>query len=86
MAEARTIASLTGAPSALSLPGDEAKNNPTLGSLMNGPAKRVETAKGNKLPPSLVQDMMLMALDKYKSTAGLAPSEMKIGAQTNELN
>ena len=86
LAEARNIAALTGAPAALSLPGAEAKNNPTLGSLMQNPQMPTDAAKGNKLPPDLVRDMMLMALDKYKSTAGLAPSEMKIGERGHGVN
>lgn len=84
--EARNIAALTGAPAALSLPGAEARNNPTLGSLIQNPQMPTDAAKGNKLPPDLVRDMMLMALDKYKSTAGLAPSEMKIGEGGNPIN
>ncbi len=49
-----------------------------LGVLMHQSANA--DASGNALPPELVRDMMLMALDKYKTAGNLAPREMNIGA------
>ncbi len=78
MAEAKTISSLVGAPAGLSIPGAAASardNSSTLGEMLGGPNRAAGT--NSQLPPALVQDMMMMALDKYKAASGLAPSEMK---------
>ena len=42
----------------------------TLGGLMHDQAKA--SAQGNAIPPALVQDMMRMALDKYKAASDLS--------------
>lgn len=64
----------------LPIPGAAApSDSKTLGQLMHSQAQL--SGGGNQLPPGLVNDMMLMALDKYKSAAGLAPSEIDVSAQ-----
>lgn len=65
------------AANTLPLPGatDDAKGGPNLGQMMQQSAN--VKASGGTLPPALVRDMMLMALDKYKTAGGQAPSEMK---------
>lgn len=70
-------ASLT-SPALMSVPGTEANEDRKLGRLMHQSA--TTASSGNTLPPELVHDMMLMALDKYKTAEGLAPSEMTLGA------
>jgi hypothetical protein len=64
----------TGALAAL--PQDENTDGKTLGSLMHSSAEARQA--GSTLPPDLVHDMMLMALDKYKTAGNYAPSEMTL--------
>jgi hypothetical protein len=73
-----SVAALTAAPSAaLSIPGASPSDDKTLGQMMRNSADA--SAAGHALPPDLVRDMMLMALDKYKTAGNLAPGEMNIG-------
>lgn len=88
---AKSLATLKAGTAALALPGQEDTSTPKLGSLLgtdqNTNAALTASSGKNPLPPNLVQDMMLMALDKYKSTAGLAPSEMRLSNTSyNSLN
>lgn len=63
----------------LSIPGTTPLTNQTLGQLMQQSAIDAKQSGGqSNLPPNLVQDMMLMALDKYKGASGLAASELDI--------
>ena len=63
----------------LSIPGSTPLTNQTLGQLMQQSAIDAKKSGGqSNLPPNLVQDMMLMALDKYKGASGLAASELDI--------
>jgi len=64
--------------SLMSMPGTTPTDSQTLGQLMHQSAKTVSN-RSNALPPELVRDMMMMALDKYKTASGMAPSEMNIG-------
>lgn len=76
------LAAATSPSSVMSVvPGTEAADEKKLGQLMHRSAEVSQS--GNTLPPNLVQDMMLMALDKYKTAGNLAPSEITIG---NTLN
>lgn len=60
----------------ISVPGTTSKDGKNLGQMMMTSADA--KASGNQLPPELVRDMMLMALDKYKTAGNLAPSEMTV--------
>jgi hypothetical protein len=63
----------------LSIPGSSPVTSRNLGQLMQQNAKDTQNAGGQgSLPPNLVQDMMLMALDKYKSASGLAATELDV--------
>ncbi len=68
-------ASLASAAASLPLPGASSGDSATLGQMMHDSARTSQ--KGEPLPPDLVHDMMLMALDKYKTAEGMAPSAMK---------
>lgn len=61
-------------------PGERNLNSQTLGQLMQESAQKAQKTGSNSssLPPALVQDMMLMALDKYKGANGLAASELEL--------
>jgi hypothetical protein len=64
---------------ALSVPGTPSTDDgKKLGQMMWQSAEATPSG-GNPLPPELVRDMMLMALDKYQTASNLAPSEMAIG-------
>ncbi len=77
--EAKVLASVKSPAAMMSVPGsDSADDKQKLGQLMHQSAGASST--GNTLPPDLVRDMMLMALDKYKTAGNLAPSEMTLGA------
>ena len=63
----------------LALPGAPGKtDSKTLGQMMHAQAQ--SSAQGNQIPSNLVQDMMMMALDKYKTAAGMSPSQLNTGA------
>ncbi len=64
----------------MALPGATNSNEQNLGQIMQQTAQIKQS--GGALPADLVHDMMMMALDKYKTAAGQAPSELKGG----ELN
>lgn len=55
------------------IPSNQKMDQKTLGTLMH---EKAQTASGTKnpLPPDLVHDMMLMALDRYQQTAALTPT------------
>ena len=74
---ASSPASATAPLAALSIPGSTPTDSKTLGKMMQDSA--MASSSGQTLPPNLVQDMMLMALDKYKTAGGLSPSEMSVG-------
>ncbi|MDD5585669.1 MAG: hypothetical protein PHY92_01765 [Alphaproteobacteria bacterium] len=72
-----SVASMSAPSAALSIPGTSPSGDKTLGKMMHNSA--TATSAGHALPPDLVRDMMLMALDKYKTAGNLAPSEINLG-------
>jgi hypothetical protein len=76
-AETSDLAALAAPSSIMTVPGTTPADDQKLGKLLHQSAGLSTT--GHALPPDLVHDMMLMALDKYKTAGNLAPSEMTIG-------
>ncbi|NTU76337.1 MAG: hypothetical protein HGA90_00730 [Alphaproteobacteria bacterium] len=66
-----SMAAETEAPMSVATTNAGASDAKSLGQTMHEAAKSREA--GNSLPPELVRDMMIMALDKYKTAGNLAP-------------